>query len=104
MVSKFTAEVNEVRWGPERETALFRILQESLTNVGRHAQATRVDVRLRDQRHDLLLEVQDNGRGLSGGDLLKSDHFGILGMRERALLLGGDVVIEGAPGGGTRVV
>jgi signal transduction histidine kinase len=84
-------------------TALFRIFQETLTNVARHADATEVDVMLARSRDDLSLEVHDNGKGISEEKLAEGRSLGILGMRERALLLGGELAISGAPGKGTKV-
>jgi PAS domain S-box-containing protein len=87
----------------ERATAFFRILQETLTNVARHAHATRVDVRLAREEGSVILEVSDNGKGISGEELSARASLGILGMRERALLLGGALAISGAAGEGTTV-
>ncbi len=88
---------------PECATALFRIFQETLTNVARHANATEVNVRLAKEDGDLTLEVHDNGQGVSEEQLSAGSSLGILGMRERALLLGGELTITGAPGEGTTV-
>jgi len=88
---------------PECATALFRIFQETLTNVARHARATEVNVKLAKDNGDLSLEVQDNGQGIGEEQLSAPRSLGILGMRERALLLGGDLTIRGAPGKGTTV-
>jgi len=87
----------------ELATALFRILQESFTNVARHANATQVNVRLAKENDSLTLEVHDNGRGISEEQLSADSSLGILGMRERALLLGGELAISGAPGEGTTI-
>lgn len=90
-------------FAPDVSTALFRILQETLTNVARHAKATRVEVVTQKQRDRLVLRIRDNGRGFNQADpaLLKSP--GLLGMRERAAMLGGEVSISSAPGKGTSV-
>ncbi len=87
----------------ERATALFRILQETLTNVARHANATQVNVRLAKEEGSLILEVHDNGKGISKEELSAGRSLGILGMRERALLLGGRLAVSGAPDEGTTV-
>jgi signal transduction histidine kinase len=87
----------------DRATAVFRIFQEAMTNVARHAGATRVDIRLQLDAGRLLLSVADNGVGLSPAALHGPQALGLLGMRERALLLGGEVEIGGSNGGGTRV-
>lgn len=85
-------------------TVLFRIAQESLTNVARHAHAGAVRLSLRKQKNRVVLEVQDNGRGISEGELKNPRSTGLLGMRERARLLGGELRILATPGRGTRVV
>jgi PAS domain S-box-containing protein len=88
---------------PERATAIFRIFQETLTNVARHASATKVDVRLAREGGSLTLEVHDNGVGIGEERASAGRSLGILGMRERALLLGGEFSISGSPGRGTTV-
>jgi PAS domain S-box-containing protein len=84
-------------------TAAFRILQESLTNVQRHAQASRVKVRLRSEAGYLVLRIEDNGRGMSPAVLNHPMSIGLAGMRERAHLLGGHFQIVSQPGAGTTV-
>jgi signal transduction histidine kinase len=84
-------------------TAMFRIFQEILTNVARHAKATRAEVVLQKQRDRLLLLIRDNGRGFDQADPSLSKSLGLLGMRERAAILGGRVNISSAPGKGTTV-
>jgi two-component system, NarL family, sensor histidine kinase UhpB len=87
----------------ELNTAFFRNFQESLTNVVRHANACRVDVRLWQDEANLWMEIKDNGRGISEAELSNTRSIGLLGMRERAALLGGEVIISGTPGQGTAV-
>lgn len=89
------------------ETALYRVVQEALTNVARHAQARRVDVLL-ERRHDRVVAiVEDNGRGFDlgagEGDGTGRQALGIFGMHERAALVGGTLTIESSPEGGTTV-
>ena len=84
-------------------TAMFRIFQETLTNVGRHAKATRVEVVLQKQQDRLVLLIHDNGRGFDLVDTSLSKSLGLLGMRERAAVLGGQVDISSTPGKGTTV-
>ncbi|PYI82234.1 MAG: hypothetical protein DME26_18370 [Verrucomicrobia bacterium] len=86
-----------------QSTALFRILQECLTNVGRHARTTKVQVLLNTDGRDLCLEVTDNGRGIEQGAIAQPRSLGLVGMRERALALGGKVRFEGVKGKGTKV-
>lgn len=84
-------------------TAAFRILQEALTNIARHAQATHVDVRLEVTSDTLELTVTDDGRGISETEAAAPRSLGLLGMSERALACGGVVTVFGRPGGGTTV-
>ncbi len=98
---QFTSALDEIDLDSACSTAVFRIMQEALTNVARHAQATRVQVSLRKEDGHLILQVRDNGKGIP--PVPDTNRFGILGMRERAHIFGGDVVIQGAPGQGTVV-
>lgn len=84
-------------------TAIFRIFQEALTNVARHAQATHVDVRLHRSDRTLSLEVHDDGAGISPEAALDPKSLGLLGIRERARRLGGTASVKRAAGGGTNV-
>lgn len=99
-----TVSHEDLRVDPEHATAVFRICQEALTNVTRHAQATEVQVRLEDENGGLILQVRDNGRGIPHDRLADAKSFGLLGMRERAGLLGGDVQIATREGSGTTIV
>jgi signal transduction histidine kinase len=84
-------------------TAFFRIFQETLTNIMRHAQATRAEVHLAEDTGGLVLTVQDNGRGITTAEINDTKSIGLLGICERAALLGGTVDFRGEPGRGTRV-
>lgn len=86
-----------------RATAIFRIVQETLTNVMRHASASRVDVSMEKKGDTLTLEVKDNGIGISEKRISHSKSLGLLGIRERVLLLGGETAVRGKPGEGTLV-
>ncbi|HEV8577950.1 MAG TPA: MEDS domain-containing protein [Thermoanaerobaculia bacterium] len=88
---------------PDRATALFRILQEALTNVVRHAEATAVEIRLSAEEGRIVLAVSDNGLGIPEEKLASSRSLGLVGMRERARSLGGEVAIRRAAGRGTTV-
>jgi len=88
---------------PDRDTALFRILQEALTNAARHSGASRVDVRLVADAATVLLEVRDDGRGISVAALEDARSHGLVGMRERAGAIGGRVRVERAAPCGTLV-
>jgi signal transduction histidine kinase len=83
--------------------ALFRIVQEALTNALRHARASEVRIVAREDRGDVRVAVIDNGRGIRQADLARANAFGLIGMQERALACGGEVTFE-RPERGTRVV
>jgi signal transduction histidine kinase len=86
-----------------RATAIFRIVQEALTNIMRHAAASQVNVSLEKVDDTLIVEVRDNGIGILEGRIVDSKSLGLIGIRERVLLLGGEAVIRGKPGEGTLV-
>jgi PAS domain S-box-containing protein len=86
-----------------RATAVFRMLQETLTNVARHARASRVDIELTVGNLDLALDVRDNGRGITPAEIAGGRSLGLVGLRERAIACGGLVSIRGTPGQGTHV-
>ena len=90
-------------WNQELNTAFFRIFQEALTNIIRHANATKVEVRLAEIGGQVVLEIRDRGRGISEEEIYSKNSIGLLGIRERATLLGGSVQIEGTPGKGTTL-
>ncbi|MGH7485907.1 MAG: sensor histidine kinase, partial [bacterium] len=93
----------ELRVGGPAATAVYRIVQEALTNVARHANASRVEVRLRERPEELLLEVRDDGRGISEAEVSDPLSLGLIGIRERAGMAGGTVHFEGVAGRGTIV-
>jgi PAS domain S-box-containing protein len=88
---------------PEQQTALFRIFQEALTNVVRHARASAVHVTLAERRDEFDLRIRDNGCGVTDAQLADPHAIGLLGMRERAALVGGTFVIAGRRGKGTSI-
>jgi PAS domain S-box-containing protein len=100
---KVFSDLGEHPVSPNCDTALFRIFQETLTNVARHAQATQVHARLGLEAGELVLEIKDNGRGITEDEQRHTKSFGLLGMKERATMLGGQFSIQGAPGQGTTV-
>jgi signal transduction histidine kinase len=85
-----------------QKIALFRVVQESLSNVRKHSGATKADVRLRSAARHVTLVITDNGNGFEGGTM-RTDRLGLIGVAERVRLLGGDVEIDGRPGAGARV-
>ncbi len=88
---------------PVRATEMYRIFQEAITNVARHSSATKLDVDLRWEEGHLLLRVNDNGRGITAEQLASREAIGLLGMRERASLIGASVSFTGRAEGGTSV-
>ena len=89
-----------LKLAPEIELAVYRIAQESLTNVARHAQASRVTIALEPGYDSVVLRIADNGRGFDGGP---AEHGGLRSMRERALLVGGALAVKKGPQGGVEV-
>jgi len=85
-------------------TAIFRIFQETLTNIARHANATKVEIILKKHSGSVEMRVKDNGKGIKEQEILDSKSFGIIGMRERVNYLGGNLDIEGNPDGTTVAV
>jgi len=101
-------EFEAVGMQPERlpievETALFRVIQESLTNVVLHAQASRVDVLISQRNGQVVATIEDNGVGFIPSSATFEDHLGLFGMRERVEMLGGKFTVESSPGKGTTV-
>jgi signal transduction histidine kinase len=96
-------QAEEVELPGDQATALFRIFQESLTNVARHAEATKVEISLNRQNGYIFLEISDDGRGITKEKISSSTSLGLLGMQERAYAFGGDVKIESDDGQGTMV-
>jgi len=94
----------DLRLSRDQSTALFRIFQESLTNVARHAQATKVWVNLSEEEDAVVLEVEDDGVGFSPKRIGERRSLGLLGMRERVAAFGGEIEFAAMPGQGTAVV
>lgn len=93
----------ERRYSSALEVAVFRIIQEALNNVAKHAKASKVEVILETQHNVVSAVVRDNGLGFAADELSGDNSFGILGMKERAALLEGDIRISSTPGKGTEV-
>jgi signal transduction histidine kinase len=92
------------RVAPDISIALFRITQEALTNIVRHSHATEVKVFLMETDESLILAIEDNGDGFNPGECLSAPSLGLLGMRERAARLHGELDIVSAVGKGTELV
>ena len=99
----FRCQEKEIVLEDDHATALFRIFQEALTNIAKHAHATRVTVQLRPQRAHLTLTICDNGHGIKPSDRFKPQSFGLHSMSERAKVFGGTLALSSAPGGGTML-
>jgi PAS domain S-box-containing protein len=99
----FRSEIDDMQVERESATALFRICQEALTNVVRHAHADRVAIRLAKTADQLLLEIKDNGKGVPEAKIAHAMSLGLVGMRERTARLGGEFQIRGIPKKGTAV-
>ena len=99
----FVCSREDIALDREFSTALFRIFQETLTNIAKHAGASHVDISLEDDGSAVLLTVTDDGKGIDPNDMHKNGSYGIRGMRERADFLGGTIEVSGASGAGTQV-
>ncbi len=96
-------DVKEAILDREFSTVCFRIFQETLTNIIRHAKASHVEVRLAQVDQELILTVRDNGRGISEKEVIHARSIGLIGMRERVAQVGGEVFFFGLPSRGTTV-
>lgn len=92
-----------VELDPDCSTAIFRIFQEALTNVARHAEATRVNISLRRKNSKLEMKISDNSKGITEYDILSPDTLGLIGIRERLRTLDGKLKLHGAPNRGTTL-
>jgi PAS domain S-box-containing protein len=93
----------ELSLDKEKSTSVFRIFQEALTNVARHANANKVFITLKEYKNDVILEIKDNGKGITVNQISNPRSLGILGMKERAMLFGGTVIIKSSMNSGTTV-
>lgn len=101
------ADENQVNALPDMlKTCLYRITQEAISNIKRHAQATHVSISIETNDHEVHLAIKDNGRGFSSEDLDQNEDLklGLLGIRERVLLIGGEITINATPGEGTEIL
>lgn len=100
---KVVLDVNDFNIDSDVSTAIFRILQETLTNIMRHASANRVELQLREEPGELIFMVRDDGKGLNLNEVNATQSYGLLGIQERAYSLGGTAEITSSPGRGTTV-
>jgi signal transduction histidine kinase len=103
IVSHCDCSLEKVELTEEQSTAVFRILQEALTNVLRHASATKVNIKIKKEKGYFTLSISDDGKGISESEKSEQQSLGILGMRERAHLIGAEIEIKGTEGKGTVV-
>ncbi len=101
--SQLALAADDLPLAPDVATAVFRVFQEALTNVARHAHATEVHVSLEQQADCVLLQVRDNGRGIDVSQIAYPKSLGLIGMRERIQLIAGELSIHGEPGQGTTI-
>jgi PAS domain S-box-containing protein len=100
---EITLPGEEITLGHDRSTAVFRICQEALTNIALHAQATKAIIKVGREDGNLILEIEDDGKGIDQSEIVNLKSLGLLGMRERALAFGGELQISGAPRPGTLI-
>jgi PAS domain S-box-containing protein len=100
IVCDWNGFIDNIVFNQEQATAIFRIFQEALTNILRHAAATRVDITMSQEPGEFVLAISDNGRGITG---IEKSGLGILGMQERVRLVGGAIEIHGLEGSGTTI-
>jgi len=100
---RFETNLGKVRFDRLGGVAVFRIVQAALTNVARHAEASRAIIALRKRKKDLILTVSDNGKGITKKQVSSQNSLGIIGMRERALALDGTLTLTGSKSEGTTL-
>jgi signal transduction histidine kinase len=97
------ADEAELRLDDAASTAIFRIVQEALTNIARHAGASHVTMNLYRVDNHLLVTIRDDGRGIQPADMEKAESLGLIGMRERVWAMGGEITVAGDDPPGTRI-
>jgi signal transduction histidine kinase len=100
---QFNCTIDELNTTPQQSVALFRILQEALTNVVKHAKATEVKISISVQSGKIIMEINDNGIGFDDTQKGRQDSYGMIGMKERVILLEGELIITSKTGIGTSV-
>ncbi|MBI3519710.1 MAG: PAS domain S-box protein [Bacteroidetes bacterium] len=100
---RFSSTIKERKFSKNFSINVYRILQETLTNVARHSEATKVDILVSGDQKEFILEIKDNGKGISEENITNNKRLGILGMKERAGILDGELIITGNAKKGTSV-
>jgi len=100
---KFENLGNEIQFDSQQSVALFRIIQEALNNVAKHAKATEVEIKVRQKDENLILEIIDNGVGFDENHKKNPDSYGLIGMKERVFLLDGELSIKSEMNIGTTI-
>ncbi len=100
---EFLTEVEHLKLNPEKELAVFRIVQESLTNAAKYSGADKINVSIKKTDENIFVEINDNGKGISEVELKGTKSYGLLGMRERANIIGAELYITGQPQKGTTI-
>jgi signal transduction histidine kinase len=100
---RLTIGEKEIELDEEYRIDCYRILQEALTNISLHSEATRTSIYLKQEDRKLIMKIRDNGRGIPPSELNNSRAFGLIGMMERAKSIGGTLEIKGTPGKGTTI-
>ena len=103
IVCSLNSEVRKINLDKQTKLNIYRIIQETLTNIVRHAEATSVKIKVKKQGKNILFEIVDNGKGISKADLNNKTSLGLLGIRERTAQIKGEVNIKGTAGKGTVV-
>ncbi len=101
---KFTAMVNEDNIEKNLASGIFRVYQETLTNIMRHAHASLVETAITQSGNELVLTIKDNGLGFDPAEIKTKKTFGIIGMKERALMFNGELIVESQKGKGTTII
>ncbi len=100
---KYETRIKSLSFNQEQSIAIYRIIQETITNIGRHSKATKMSLLLKEEKDQIEIIITDNGRGFDFKELDKQKSFGILGMKERVYLFGWDLTFESVIGKGTKV-
>lgn len=100
----FRSYIDSLDFGPDQNLAIFRIFQEALSNINRHANAENIYISINTKESEIILKIRDDGKGIETAKTEKKDHFGIIGMQERAIFLGGTLTVTGIKERGTEVV